>query len=64
MWCGSRGSPDLDDEGAPRARALAHEVVVHAGGDEEGGDGGVVGVDAAVREHEQRVPVGDGGAAA
>jgi hypothetical protein len=47
----------LDDETAPRAQALADEVVVHRGDGEQRRDRGVVGVDRAVGEDDHLVSV-------
>ncbi len=45
----------LHQQTTPRARAFAHEMVVHAGRGQQAGNGRVGGVDAAVREDEDAV---------
>ncbi len=49
----------LDDEPALRARALAHEMVVHAGGREQARNRRLIAIGAAVREDDDRVAGGD-----
>jgi hypothetical protein len=53
------GLSGLDDEAAPRAQALADEVVVHRGDRKERRNGGVVGVHRAVGQDEDLVAVED-----
>ena len=49
------GVARLDQQAALGAGALAHQVVVHAGGGQQAGDRRVAGVDAAVREDQDAV---------
>ena len=51
----------LDDQSAMRARFFANQMMMHAAGGQQRGNGHPLAVDAAVGEDQQRDPVGDGG---